>query len=230
METLHKINKSIAYVMLFLKSHSGSAFVLLVVFLFDCATNTLGIQVFFQERLLESARGLGLGARTAFAFSTLFSAFASGALGLALMQCALNNIVWAGRLLGALSFVISAAGLMAVGMKPEDYGTLHGGIRLVMIAGLAIIPPVVYANNAAIVVSKIGPFLDKINADSDEQLDISIVAQTTDLGSLDAAETRTKVDKRKAKIASQAAANSAMLASGKPELSTIDLDALLKTL
>jgi hypothetical protein len=113
---------------------------------------------------------------------------------------------------------------MAVGMKPEDYGTMHGSIRLVMIAGLAIIPPVVYSNNAALVVSKIGAFLDKVNRESDSQLDMSITAQLTDLGSLDAAETRAKVDKRKAKIRRPVAAVE------KPELSDIDLDKLLKTL
>jgi hypothetical protein len=210
--------------MLFLKSHSGSAFVLLVVFFYDCALNTLGISSHFIMRLLESAKGIGLSETVAFAASALFSAFASAALGLALMQCALNNITWAGRLLGALSFIISAAGLMDVAIKPDDYILVSGWVKITMIAGLSIIPPVVYSNNAALVVSKIGAFLDKVNKESDNQLDTSITAQLTDLGSLDAAETRAKVDKRKQKIRRPVAAVE------KPELSTIDLDQLLKTL
>lgn len=203
MKTLHFLNKQIAYIMLFLSSQSGNGFILMVAFMFDLATNALGIQLFFSERLVESLSGLGASKYLAFGLSLAFSAFASSALGLSIMQATLNNARVAGITLSFLSVIISVAGLAHVGIQVQTVSELYtfkNIIRICMILGLGITPPIVYAMNASLIIDKFGAVLKKFNDASIEELNKAFDAQTKELGNLDIEITKADVEKKKSKI------------------------------
>jgi len=189
--------------MLFLSSQSGSGFTLLVVFGFDLATNALGIQLFFSERLAESMAGLGVSKWSSFFLSVAFSAFASGALGLSIMQATLNNVKKSGLVLSVLSVIISVAGLAHVGIEAktvEDLYNFNNAVRLAMILGLGLTPPIVYAMNAKLVLDIFGTTLARFNEASIIELEKSFKAQTAELGKLDEEKTKADVDKQRNRI------------------------------
>ncbi len=189
--------------MLFLSSQSGSGFTLLVVFGFDLATNALGIQLFFSERLAESMAGLGVSKWASFGLSVAFSAFASGALGLSIMQATLNNVKRSGYILSILSVIISVAGLAHVGIEAEtvqDLYTFKNAVRISMIAGLGLTPPIVYAMNAELVLKIFGETLARFNEASLLELEKAFNAQTKELGKLDEEKTKAEVNKERRNI------------------------------
>lgn len=203
MKTLHWLNKQIAYIMLFLSSQSGSGAILLIVFLFDIGTNALGIQVFFSERLKDTiAKDLGLTQKVASIVSLFFSFFASMALGLSIMQATLHNKKLRGLILSLISVVISIAGLIHVGVSVGHYSelaTFSNIVKLVMIAGLGVMPPITYDMNAALVVELFGKTLERFNEASTQELEKSFKAQVKDLGEHDVRKTQAQTAKNKRK-------------------------------
>lgn len=199
MKTLHYLNKQITYIMLFLSSQSGSGFTLLVVFGFDLATNALGVQLFFSQRLAESMAGLGVTQVASFGISLLFSMFVSASLGLSIMQATLKNDKMSGAILSILSMVISIAGLAHVGIKVnsiDELKTYENIVTITMIIGLGITPPVVYHHNARLVVKLFGQTLEEFNSSSMEQMKKSFKASMKDLARLDEASTEHEVEKK----------------------------------
>jgi len=226
MKALHYLNKQIAYIMLFLSSQSGSGFTLLVVFGFDLATNALGIQLFFSERLAESMAGLGVSKWSSFFLSVAFSAFASGALGLSIMQATLNNVKKSGLVLSVLSVIISVAGLAHVGIEAktvEDLYNFNNAVRLAMILGLGLTPPIVYAMNAKLVLDIFGTTLARFNEASIIELEKSFKAQTAELGKLDEERTKADVNKQRSKINRQSRKSGNFRQEQKGSKSTADI-------
>jgi len=233
MKTLHWLNKQIAYILLFLSSQSGSGFILLVVFGFDLCTNALGIQLFFSERLAESLKGLGVSAWSSFMCSVAISAFASAALGLSIMQATLNNKRQAGGILSLLSVIISIAGLAHVGISVQSIDELwsfQNSVRIAMILGLGLTPPIVYDMNASLILNVFGETLKRFNDASTQELEKSFKAQTKDLGELDAERTKAENDKQRRKIERQRSKSMQGKGLKAESLGDLNFDELIKEL
>lgn len=205
MKTLHTLNKSIAGLLMFLKSFSGAGLVLMVVFLFDLGTNALGVQVFIAHRMVHMIESLGLSSKAAFITSACFSGLASATLGLVIMQATLHSKTMYNSVLSFLSVCLSFSGLAYLLFDKETVShlgnlSLSMYIGLMMVIILALIPPIAYNMNAGLVVETFGPVLDKFNDASIRELDKSFEAQVSTLSKEDVASTKKRSNKRLRKL------------------------------
>lgn len=206
MRTLHILNKSIASMLMLLKSFSGAGLVLFIVFLFDLGANALGVQVFIGQRMIHMIEALNLTAKTAFIVSACFSLLASSTLGLVIMQATLHNKRIHNAILSLLSVALSFFGLSYLifekGFKAGDLGSMDlvMWISIIIVLILAVTPPIAYNMNANLVVENFGKILDEFNEASKKELQKSFTADVATLGSEDVATTRKQSQKRMRKM------------------------------